>query len=78
MYTHRLFLIFFFVRSFHDLFRMIKKFWIVGGLIDLAERIMREVRNGISEQCRGNSTKEGTNKYKGDRRICTNNRHVLQ
>ena len=60
-YTHH-FLLFFFVWFFHDLFR-IKKFWIVGGLIYLAQRIMREIRgqyNGISKQCCGNSTQERT------------------
>lgn len=57
-YTHHLFLIFFFFWSFHGAFCMIKpdrepycdgigvfwKFWMVGGLIYLAERTMREIR----------------------------------
>ena len=57
-YTHHLFLIFFFFWSFHGAFCMIKpdrepvcdgigvfwKFWMAGGLIYLAERVMREIR----------------------------------
>lgn len=57
-YTHHLFLIFFFFWSFHGAFCMIQpdrepkcagigvfwKFWMVGGLIYLAERTMREIR----------------------------------
>ncbi|KAI5793781.1 ferric reductase NAD binding domain-containing protein [Peziza echinospora] len=57
-YTHHLFLVFFFFWSFHGAFCMIKpdrepfcdgigvfwKFWMVGGLIYLAERTMREIR----------------------------------
>ncbi|RPA98828.1 hypothetical protein L873DRAFT_1789958 [Choiromyces venosus 120613-1] len=57
-YSHHLFLIFFLFWSFHGAFCMIKpdrppfcngigvfwKFWMVGGLLYLGERIMREVR----------------------------------